>query len=217
MSARFVELPVDETIDALDVDLRRAIAAHWLHRSAAELGVAVAFEALRPRLVDVGAVAAVLALADKAIDDERRHGELCARLAARYLGNAVDMPTPRDGVLPNFGTGDERTEVALLVMGTCCINESKACEWIRSCLQLATSKAAQVANRAHLQDEIDHARLGWAHLASSAIDAPLRKRLRPWVPRLLKVNVAQWKKPDEHLPAEGTSRTDIWPWRRTRR
>lgn len=200
-----IELPEDPTIDALDPDTRRAIAAHWLGRSAAERGVAVAFEALRPRLAAVGAAPAVLALAAKAIDDERRHAELCARLAARYLGEGVDAPAPRDGTLPDFGTGDERTEVALLVLGTCCINESIASEWIRTCFRLATAPTALAANRAHLQDEIDHARLGWAHFASPAVDDALKKRLGPWLPRMLATNVAQWKKPDAHLPAEGVA------------
>ncbi len=198
-----MKLPDDPTIAALDEETRRAIAAHWLHRASAELGVAVAFEALRPRLVGVGAAPPVLALADKAMVDERRHGALCVQLAARYLDTDVATPAPRDGALPDFGTGAEELEVALLVLGTCCINESIASEWIRSCFRIATAPTALAANRAHLQDEIDHARLGWAHLASPAISDALRRRLRPWVPRLLDVNVAQWMKPDPHLPREG--------------
>lgn len=201
--ANRIELPDDETIELLPDASRRAIAGHWLHRASAELGVAVAFEALRPRLRGVGAAEVVLALADKAIDDERRHGELCARLAARYLGEGVDVPDARGGALPDFGTVDEPTEVALIVVGMCCINESVASEWIRSCWQLATAPTALAANKAHLQDEIDHARLGWAHLASEAVSPSLRKTLRAWAPRLLRVNVAEWKKRDAHLPEEG--------------
>ena len=198
-----IELPNDDTIELLAESSRRAIADHWLHRASAELGVAVAFEALRPRLRDVGASEVVLALADKAIDDERRHGELCVRLAARYLGEHVSTPDPRDAELPDFGTGDEPTEVALLAAGMCCINESVASEWIRSCWQLATSPIALAANKAHLQDEIDHARLGWAHLASDAVGPALKKTLRTWAPRLVRANVAEWKKRDPHLPEQG--------------
>lgn len=203
MRSSRLDLPDDATIELLPEPSRRAIAGHWLHRASAELGVAVAFEALRPRLRDVGAAEVVLALADKAIDDERRHGELCARLSARYLGEAVAVPEPRDGALPDFGTGDEPTEVALVVLGMCCINESIASEWIRSCWQLATSPTALAANKAHLQDEIDHARLGWAHLASSAVSPALKRTLRTWAPRLVRVNVAEWKKRDALLPEEG--------------
>lgn len=202
--ANRIELPDDATIDLLADASRRAIAGHWHHRASAELGVAVAFEALRPRLREVGASDVVLALADKAIDDERRHGELCARLAARYLGEAVvTVPDARAAALPDFGTGDEPTEVALLALGMCCINESVASEWIRSCWQVATSPAAAAANKAHLADEIDHARLGWAHLASRAVGPALKKSLAAWAPRLVRVNVAEWKKRDPYLPEEG--------------
>ena len=198
-----MELPDDDTIDALDDTTRTAIASHWLHRSASELGVAIAFEQLRPRLAGVGAAAPVLDLVDKAIGDERRHADLCARIAARYAGRSLPAPPARGGPLPDFGTGDEHTETALVVMGMCCINESIASEWIRSCWRTATSPLAVMANREHLQDEIDHARLGWAHLASTAIAPSLKKRLAPWVPRLVEVNVAEWKRPDEHLPPGG--------------
>jgi hypothetical protein len=201
VSARALELPDDDSIQHLDDNVRHRIARHWLHRAAAELSVAVAFEDLLSRLRDVGAADVVLALAAKAIDDERRHGDLCVRLASRYLGAPADDPGPREGPFPDFGTGDEPMEVALTTIGMCCINESIASEWIRSCWQTATSPTALAANKHHLQDEIDHARLGWAHVQS--LDPALRRRLRPWIPKLLAVNVAQWKKPDEHLPAEG--------------
>jgi hypothetical protein len=200
---RALVLPDDPSIALLSGETRRAIASHWLRRASAELGVAVAFEALRPRLEGVGAVDVVLALANKAIEDERRHAELCARLAARYLGEDVPLPEPRDGDLPDFGTGDEPLEVSLIVLGMCCINESIASEWIRSCWSCATSATAISANKYHLRDEIDHARLGWAHFGSTAVSSELRATLRSWVPRLLAVNVAQWKTRDPFLPAAG--------------
>jgi hypothetical protein len=184
-------------------ELRARIARHWLHRSAAERGVSVAFVHLRPRLVAAGVASPVLALVDKAIDDEQRHADLCVELAAAYAGSAQRTPPPRFDGLPDFGTNDERLEVALLVTGLCCINESIASEWIRSCWQAATAEIAVVANREHLKDEIDHARLGWAHLASPEVGADLRARIAPRIPKLVEVNVAEWKKPDEHLPAEG--------------
>jgi hypothetical protein len=201
--SRAFELPEDDTIDRLSDPIRRAIAGHWLHRASAELSVAVAFEALLPRLREVGAAGVVITLAEKAIVDERRHGELCARLAARYRGEVVATPEPRGGALPDFGTGDEPLEVALLTLGMCCINESIASEWIRSCWKAATSPLAAGANKHHLHDEIDHARLGWAHLQSSNVTPALRASLRPWVPKLIAVNVAEWKKPDAFLPADG--------------
>lgn len=198
-----VELPDDPSIDALEGDLRRRLASHWLHRAGSELAVGDAFAAYLPRLRGVGAADVVLTLAAKAIDDERRHADLCVRLAARYLGTGTPTIERREAPLQDFGTADEPTEVALLALGMCCINESIACEWIRTCWHIATSPLAIAANRHHLKDEIDHARLGWAHLASSAVDDALRARLRLWTPKFLAVNVAEWKKRDEHLPPEG--------------
>ncbi|MBX3224117.1 MAG: hypothetical protein KF795_26615 [Labilithrix sp.] len=203
MRRQYLELPEDDTLASLDPATRGAIALHWRHRAAAELGVAVAFEALLPRLRGASAADAVIALAVKAVDDERRHAELCVRLAARYLDAPVEAPAPRYEGLPDFGTGDEALEVALTTLGMCCINESIASEWIRSSWEVASSPTAIAANRFHLQDEIDHARLGWAHLASSAVGPGLRAALRAWAPKLIAVNVAEWKKPDPYLPPAG--------------
>lgn len=202
MSARLA-LPDDPSVDALPEGIRRAIAAHWLHRASSELAVAHAFEALLPRLASVGAARPVLALAAKAIDDEQRHAGLCLDLATRYLGATTMMPDAAFPGLPSFGTNDERLEVALLVLGSSCINESIASVWIRASWHTATSPLAVFANRHHLADEVDHARLGWAHFASSAVDAELRARVRPFVARSVAVNVAQWRRPDEALPEEG--------------
>jgi len=201
MRAPHLDLPDDPSIEQLPDDLRRSIAEHWRLRAAAELGVAFAFGALLPRLRDLRAPGVVLGLVEKAIDDERRHGELCVRLASRYLGAEVSTPPPRGEELPCFGTNDEPLEVALVVTGTCCINESIACEWIRSSWAAARFPTAIQANQHHLEDEIDHARLGWAYL--NALDPRVRDRLRRWTARLLAANVEEWRKPDASLPPEG--------------
>ena len=198
-----IALPDDPTIDALAPALRDALARHWTHRASSELSVAVALEELRPRLRDVGAARVVLDLVDKAIDDERRHGRLCVDLASRYHGSEVPCPAPRPHELPAFGTGDERTEVAMLVTGMCCINESIACAWLRACFRAATSPLAAFANKIHLEDEVDHARLGWAHLASSHVGDAVRASVRARVKDLVRVNVAEWRRDDAFLPPEG--------------
>lgn len=115
------------------------------------------------------------------------------------MGPFEASPVP----LPAFGTGDERLEVALTVLGLCAINESIASSWIRACFARATGAVARFANREHLADEIDHARLGWAHLASSAVTEDVRTGLRSRVADMIAVNVAAWKRADAHLPEEG--------------
>lgn len=175
--------------------------------------MAQAFRALAPRLAAVGAEAAVLELVAKAIADEERHAGICVELAERYAKRSLtprapleplEPLAPRGGTLPDFGTGDEALEVALLVLGMSCINESIACEWLRASYARATDRAAAEVHRAHLKDEIDHARLGWAHFASRAVSPALKADIRErWVERVLAANVTEWQKPDEHLPPEG--------------
>jgi hypothetical protein len=67
----------------------------------------------------------------------------------------------------------------------------------------ATAPTAIFANRVDLRDEIDHARLGWAHFAGRAVTPPQRLALRSWSPAVVRVNVAQWKTPDRFLPLDG--------------
>src|SRR5262245_19966904 len=107
MRPHSLALPDDPSIELLSEPVREAVTSHWLHRAASERSVAVAFEQLSARLRGVRAVDTVVSLAEKAIDDERRHGDLCVRLARRYRGADVPDPEPRAGDLPDFSSGDE--------------------------------------------------------------------------------------------------------------
>ncbi len=119
-----------------------------------------------------------------------------------YGGTPVNEPDVTI-VMPSFGCDDERLEAALHVAGLCCINETLATAYLEECLSIATSPLAVTANRAHLREEIDHARLGWAHLASRSLTPGLREALGDCLPRLLDANVPLWERQDASLPAEG--------------
>jgi hypothetical protein len=60
-----------------------------------------------------------------------------------------------------------------------------------------------MANRIHLTDEIEHARVGWAHLASDAVSAATRSALALCLPKLLEANAPGWERDDPSLPPEG--------------
>src|SRR5690606_35967430 len=87
-------------------------------------------------------------------DDERRHGDICLRIAEHHAGARLEPLELGETPLPRFGCDDERLEAALLLAGTCCINET-------------------------------HARIGWAHLGSDALDHDLRVALGACLPRLV--------------------------------
>lgn len=197
-------LPFDDpSVDALSDADRRAIAEHWRRRSRSELVVGRAFAAMVPVLQERGATAVVLEMLVRGASDEERHAALCVKLAETYAGAPVAPPEVTHVALPRFGVGDEELEHALLVAGMCCVNETLATAWLGACLDAATAPLAVAANRVHLQDEIDHARLGWAHLASNAVSRATRGALGECLPALLEANAPAWERDDPALPAHG--------------
>jgi hypothetical protein len=193
----------DPSLQALPDPLRVAMAKHWARRARSEARVGQSLLALVPRVRAVGGSPVVLHWLEVAGQDEAVHSELCRRLAESYAGERVEPVEARPVTLPEFGCEDERLEVLLLVTGTCCINETLATAWLEANVAQARAPIARAANRLHLRDEIDHARLGWAHLASPAVDEDLREALADCVPRLLAANLAVWLRADDFTPPEG--------------
>lgn len=202
---RAERLPLDDPgAAALPDELREGIARHWLRRARSEKRIGLAFASMAPRLVGVGAHSEVTALAELAAEDEARHADICLALAAHYAGTPVANLDVGEVCLPTFGCADERLEMALVVAGTCCINETLATAWIEAAVNVSQTPLTVAANRAHLREEIDHARLGWAHLASAAV-ADLREALGACLVRLLEANVPLWERADAFVPGEGVA------------
>lgn len=193
----------DPSVAALSSAQRAAIAGHWKHRARSELQVGRAFTAMVPLLREHRASSAVLDRLERGAEEEVRHSEICARLAETYAGEAVARPKIDSVPLPRFDVGDEALEMALLVAGMCCVNETIATAWIGACLAAAETPLAEMANRIHLHDEIEHARVGWAHLASDAVSDATRRALGPCLPKLLEANAPGWERDDPSLPADG--------------
>lgn len=192
----------DAHIDALPPALRTAIAQHWSRRVTSELQVSLAFTQLAPWLRSLHADTTVVTMMERAAAEEIAHADLCLHLAEVYAGTSVATPAvPFE--MPRFGFDDERLEAAVHVAGLCCVNETLATAYLEGCLSLASTPIAIAANRTHLREEIDHARLGWAHLSSSALTPELRVQLGACVPRLLAANVPLWVQEDAFLPREG--------------
>ena len=193
----------DPSVAALTGAQRKAIAGHWKHRARSELQVGRAFAAMVPLLREQRASAAVLDRLARGAEEEVRHSEVCARLAETYGEEPVARPQIASVPLPRFDVGDEELKLALLVAGMCCVNETIATAWIGACLSASETPLAEMANRLHLHDEIEHARVGWAHLASDAISEATRRALGPCLPRLLEANAPGWERDDPSLPPEG--------------
>jgi hypothetical protein len=145
----------------------------------------------------------VLALARRAVEDEPRHAELCRRLAEAYAGGPVSSPAPPEVEVPRHDGVDPALRSHLHVVAMCCINETIACGFVEACLDAADGPLVKAIHREHLSDEIHHARVGWAHLASPRIDAATRAAIGAWLPRLLDANLKHWEARIALLPADG--------------
>jgi len=182
----------DEQIDRLDAASRTRVGEYWRGRASAELRVAAAFSDFGAKLVATGSEPAVLELISASIENERYHATLCEKLASRYLGATIPEPQPGPVRLPAFADVDDATRTALYAAGLCAVNDSIATVWLQHCLARSAAPLARAVNHIHLADEISHARVGWAHLASAFTTPATRAEIARRLPALVRVNVAQW-------------------------
>ena len=185
---------------------RELLAETWMIQAATEARVAESFAAVREALHRLGADSALQALAQRAIDDEHRHAALCEEVAGRCLGRPVPphvaLPTqrPRHASAASTSIRD-----ALWVVGQCALNETLAGAYLSVAREGATTPLARHALRELLEDEIDHARVGWAFL--SELTEEEKRPLHEWVLPLTISNFREWSAlelpSDESLASHG--------------
>jgi hypothetical protein len=181
----------DDTLAALSDDDRRTLVEVWLGRSATERRVGDAFAVIRDTLVELRATPELLAMAARAVDDEHRHAELCRYVASRVQGSELEPPPPLALEIPvHPGAGEELTRT-LHVVGMCALNETMASAFLETCLRGAKAPLAHAASRELLSDEIDHSRIGWAHLATTS--EAIRKGVGRWILPLTRGQLRLWR------------------------
>ena len=89
----------------------------------------------------------------------------------------------------------------LLVIGTCCVNESLGSAFLEATLQACETDVGRYVVRGLLADEVDHARIGWAHL--HAMNDPERAAVSRALPALLAACLRPWRARLSELPARG--------------
>lgn len=181
----------DASIRQLTDDERQCVADVWAGRCVSEAGAVAAFAHIVESLEVMEAPAAVVSLGRRAIADERRHIEICRRVASAYEGVSLSSPAPRTIQPPVYDDGDCLLQALLRVIGQCCLNETTACAFARQCRLIAKAPLVRAALREILADEVDHARIGWAALASAP--AALRQRVAVWLPQLITSHLAGWR------------------------
>lgn len=173
-------LPVDGELSEIDPTLREHLARIWLSQAATEARVAKSFALVHESLIALGAADGLVTVSKRAIDDEHRHTALCREMARRYFGAEVTT-TPQLPFAPprhELATSDEQRK-ALWVIGQCAFNETFASAYLSLCHERAESALPRAALRELLSDEIDHARIGWAYLAT--LPRHLRASIDDWL------------------------------------
>ena len=174
---------------------RRTIVTVWLGRAAAERRAADSFVVIHRALVEhEGASPArdeLISMAERAIDDELRHAEICRVVASRYAGEELPTPPRLSLDVPRHEGASAALRRTLHVLGQCAFNETTASAFLEVSLDRARTPLARTALRELLSDEIDHARIGWAHLAGAS--ASLRAEVAPWIAPMLRDNLRVWR------------------------
>lgn len=190
----------DPQIDALDPAQRSQLSAIWLARAASERRVADAFEVVRDALEDLGSEPQLRALAARAVDDEHRHAELARLVASRFAGRELEPPARLTLVVPEHRGAPARLRCSLHVLGHCAMNETFASAFLEAALGACRAPYARASLRELLSDEVDHARIGWAHLA--ALGAYERAELAPWIDSLVRANLEMWRESEREYPSD---------------
>ena len=181
----------DPTIERLSADEREIMTEVWLGRAANERRVSDSFGVVAEALKAVGANPAFITLAHRAVDDELRHAEICRAVAARFHGSALEPPARLALVVPPHPTASPELRHTLHIIGQSCFNETIASAVLEASIAGARAPLASAALRELLSDEVDHARLGWAHLAS--VSNELRAKVERWIPALARGNLKMWR------------------------
>ncbi|HTQ05490.1 MAG TPA: hypothetical protein VMI54_16620 [Polyangiaceae bacterium] len=182
----------DEAIDALDDELRATVGHEWLRRADVELTASSLTAKLVQGLLLDGATPEVIELATNAVGEEARHARVCHAVAERYLGRKLPYPRARRLEEARFGDAPPAVNRLLLFVLHSCVNETLATVCLREGLKLAASTVVKAATRELLSDDLNHARMGWAHLASPALDDTARAHVGAALPVLLRLGRDGW-------------------------
>ena len=162
---------------------RRAAGEAWAFRARVEQEAALRFDRLAATVASFDPGSPVPAMMRLAAEDERRHTELCARLAGS-LGSPVVLDPAAE--LPSIAPGslDARQAALYEVVAACCITETESMATLTTLLAGEADPEVREVLHSISRDEVVHSRMGWAHLSreSSSGDVAF---LGPLVPGML--------------------------------
>jgi hypothetical protein len=153
-----------------------AVAAMWRYRERVELEAAALFAALAAQL-DEARLPSLAARARTAADDERRHAVRCRAIVDDCGAELAPLPpralsiAPPDTDTPEPDPG-RRALYTSVAMG--CVTETLSCALLVAMRDDAVHGPTRAAVDEIVKDEIEHSRIGWAHLATAAARGDVR-------------------------------------------
>lgn len=191
----------------LDAVTRGLVAATCLRRAELELHGASAFTVVTQALIDLRADVRILDLSAQAVAEEVRHSNAYLGLARAYGADTRSLRAVPIEV-PSYPSVTPEAERLLRVVGMCSINETMACAFLQLCLAGAKIERTRAAIREVLEDEIRHARIGWAYLGSPHVGVEAKRIVASWLQPLLRAQWVSWRAqiatlPDLDAPAHG--------------
>jgi hypothetical protein len=141
--------------------VRDRLAYIWTKRSVAEHEATDRFTYYAARMRALGAPSRFEEETLAASADERRHLDLCLRVAERFGIDSLELePT-------NFALSGPDTPEQLFsdVVATCCFSETLNVALLSTTMKFVEDPEIRQATRELLADEVKHSRLGWAYLS----------------------------------------------------
>ena len=175
-------------MEGLGPEQRERVASYWWQRAHGELTSWHGFQHVLADLRAEQATPAVLELAERAVQDEYQHAQWCRDWAVHF-GHPGGEISAR-GERPIAFRGATEAQNRLLRIVLCCMNETVGCVVLRHVRPTLTMPELRELNRRHMADELQHSRVGWAHLAT--LRAEQRAFLQPWLPVLSRLVKQSW-------------------------
>lgn len=148
-------------LSTLDAGQRLELAEHWGRMALMEHASIAAFARFVLELLSMGAPAELVREAQRAMQDELEHSELCFGLASAYAGRPIGPgPLAVDGAL----TGRSYREMVVTAYREACLGETQATAEARAALLRTEDPAVRRVLTRIAEDEARHAALGFRFL-----------------------------------------------------
>jgi hypothetical protein len=162
---RMIDYETLRTADLTPTE-RATLGRDWQRRMQQEYLAVGAFSLLASELASMGCEDVVLSLVTRAASDEVDHAEVCRSLAACFLDGNVAPRRPGLPNLPRYPGVSAAARALFHMIEMCCIGETLTVCFFTDAVARTQAPAMKQALLGLLEDEMDHARVGWAHLAS---------------------------------------------------